>query len=141
MEDMLNVAMPFLIGLFLIGLGGFFLWNERRMKQICTSQVSGVVADEGHYVRYKNGKRKEGYKPTFSYSVEGVEYTKQKDSYSSTRKVSTGQSVTVFYDPAKPNRFYVLELGSVKGSIIVWIPCALGVLFILVGFIIRHFAD
>ena len=133
MEDIVNAAMPFVIGLFLIGLGGFFLWNEKRMKQICTAQTTGVIVDEGHRVSYRNGKRKEGYSPTVAYSVEGVEYTQKKNSGRSTRMVSKGQSVTVFYDPTKPKRFYILELGSVKGSPIVWVPCALGVLFIFVG--------
>ena len=141
MEDMINAAMPFLIGLFLIGIGGFFLWHERRLRTLCTSQSSGLVVDEGYSVKYKNGHKKVGYKPTFSYSADGVEYVKQKDSYSSTRKVSTGQSVTVFYDPANPNRFYILELGSIKGSPIVWVPCALGVLFMLAGSVLRFFFE
>ena len=141
MEDMINAAMPFLIGLFLIGISGFFLWNERRLRTLCTSQSSGTVVDEGYSVKYKNGHKKVGYKPTFSYSADGVEYVRQVTVSSSARKVSTGQNVTVFYDPMKPQRFYVLELGSIKGSPIVWVPCALGVLFILAGSVLRFFFE
>ena len=139
MEDIVNAAMPFLIGLVLIGVGGFFVWREKRLKTLCTSQVSGVVADEGHSVKYRKGRRKEGYQPTFSYSVEGVEYTKKTAMSYSTCKVFTGQKVTVFYDPSKPQRYYVLELGSIIGNPVVWVPVALGVISMLVGFATRFF--
>ena len=139
MEARVDVMMPFLVGFLCIGVGVFFWWSDKRLEKLCTSQVVGVVVDEGHSIQYRNGKRKEGYRPTVAYSVEGVEYTKKANTGHSVQRVSTGQSVTVFYDPSKPQRYYILEARGVE-PLIVWLPVALGVVFILVGFLL-HTAD
>ena len=135
MKDMLNAAMPFLLGVVLIGGGASFWLYEQRLRRICTVQTEGVVVDAGHSVRYKNGKRKEGYQPTFSYSVDGVEHTKRTSTVHRSRTFSEGQSVTVFYDPAKPQRYYVLEEGRIIALVVV--PIILGVIVTGIGVLTR----
>ena len=104
--------MAFLFGLIFAGPGIFLLWNDKKKEKECTAKVAGVVKDVGHSVQYKNGRVKTSYRPTFSYSVGGVEYTKQSNTTSRAAKFSEGQQVNVFYDPSKPQRFYVAEEGK-----------------------------
>ena len=99
----------FLFGLLFGGLGMFLWWNDKKKRKECTAEVAGVVKDVGKSVSYKKGKVKNSFRPTFAYSVEGVEYVKQTNTTSGKNHFSEGQKVTVFYDPSKPQRFYVLE--------------------------------
>ena len=137
MENMVNTLIPFVVGLFFVGLGGFFWWRGKKLRQECTAQTAGVVSDVGHTVTYKKGKRRNQYRTTFTYSVDDVEYVKQSSTTTSTQKFSEGQNVTVFYDPNKPQRYYVLEEGRAVALILVAI--IMGVLFILAGIFSRHF--
>ena len=122
----------FLLGLLFMVLGGYLWWHGKELKRLCTEQTRGVVVDEG---RSRDFKRKnETYIPKVSYSVLGVEYTKQKGT-GNTRKVSMGQSVTVFYDPANPQRSYVVELGT--RSVALWAVIPAGVVCILLGLLFR----
>ena len=132
MEDLIIMErIFFLLGLPCLVLGGLCWRHGKRQKRLCTEQTPGVVVDEGR----SRAKRKTVYLPKYSYSVLGVEYTKQKSSYNE-RKVSTGQSVTVFYDPSDPQNSYVLELGA--GHIgAVWALSAVGVVCILFGLLFR----
>ena len=66
----------FWVGLLFVGIGDFFWWSDKTLKQECTAQTAGVVIDEGHYEESEDGRRESRYRPTFTYSVEGVEYTK-----------------------------------------------------------------
>ena len=129
-DKLVNFILFIMVGLVLVGIGGFFWWHDKNLRQECTAQTAGVVIDEGHSIKNKNGRRADKYRPTFAYSVEGVEYTKQTNTEHGARRFSEGQSVTVFYDPSKPQRYYILEEGG-PGSL-VWIPVILGVLFLLV---------
>ena len=102
----------FLFGLVFAGLGAFLLWIDKKKRKECTAEVVGVVKDVGKSTTFKKGRVRNSYRPTFAYSVEGVEYVKQSNTKSGTSKFSEGQNVTVFYDPSKPQRFYVLEEGK-----------------------------
>jgi len=113
-----------LFGLIFAGIGGFLLWRQKKLKQVCTAQVSGTVKDITESISYSTGKgkrtgrRRVSYRPIFTYSVEGVEYVQQSIIGSSRPKFNVGQSVTVFYDPSSPKRYYVLEEGQSK---VLWI--------------------
>ena len=74
---LVNFILFIMVGLVLVGIGGFFWWHDKNLRQECTAQTAGVVIDEGHSIKNKNGRRADKYRPTFAYSVEGVEYTKQ----------------------------------------------------------------
>ena len=74
---MMETLMPFLVGSVGVGIGAFFWWRTQKLRKECTAQTAGVVIDKDHYKKRNNGKREDRYRPTFTYSVEGVEYTKQ----------------------------------------------------------------
>ena len=131
-KAIITMRIVFSAGLFLMALGGFLWWHGKRLKMRCTEQTPGVVVDEGRSRRIS--QKNEIYLPKYSYSVLGVEYTKQKGT-GNTRKVSTGQSVTVFYDPANPQRSYVVELGT--RSVALWAVIPAGVVCILLGLLFR----
>ena len=132
MESMTNMIMGSALGLLFVAVGGLFLWHYKRLQKLCTGQTTGVVADEGLSTQYKNGKKRTSYRPTFAYSVEGVNYTKQSNSTSGTQKFSDGQSITVFYDPSKPQRYYILEQGG-PGALLTWLPIILGAICALLA--------
>ena len=104
----MNALLPLLAGVIFVGVGVFSWWRDKRVKRLCTSVVGGVVEDEGHtVVKHRREKPKEGYRPTFSYLVEGVKYTTQPKMMYETREFLKGQKATIFYDPFKPSRSYV----------------------------------
>ena len=122
-----------LFGLIFAGIGWFLLWRQKKLKQVCTAQVSGTVKDVTESISHSTGKgkrtgrRRVSYRPIFTYSVEGVEYVQQSIIGSSRPKFNVGQSVTVFYDPSSPKRFYVLEEGK---------STVAGICFVAVGVVI-----
>jgi len=123
----------FLVGLLIAGIGVFIWMNKNKMKKECTAQVSGVVSNVDHTTSIKTGKKgtqvRNKYRATFKYSVNGVEYVKQSNNTTGRPKLYEGQSVTVYHDPAKPERYYVLEEGTqVMGPVLF---VAFGVVFML----------
>ena len=137
MEDLMLLERgAFLLGLFFMVLSGLCWRHGKRLKRLCTEQTHGVVVDEGRSRSAKGAK--DLYLPKYSYSVLGVEHTKQESS-SSVRKVSTGQNVTVFYDPSNPQRAYVLEIGAETGRVAL-VMAAIGVVLILLGLLFRFVA-
>ena len=124
----------FLSGLAFAGGGVLFWWFEKRKRDVCTAKVDGVVKSIGHSVSYKNGRGRDRYRTTFAYSVEGADYVKESNTTTGRAQFSEGQTVTVFYDPSKPQRFYVSEEGR-----IIAIPAILvgfGVAIMLLGFFV-----
>ena len=65
--------------------------------------------------------------------MEGVEYVKRSINARSTSKFSEGDGITIFYDPADPQRYYVLEEADSTIVIIALLMIAFGVAFILIG--------
>jgi len=117
-----------LVGLVFAGIGGFLLWRDKRLEKACTAQVSGTVKDVSQSTSYsKKGGRRTSYRPIFTYSVGGVEYVQQSHVSSARPKFDVGESVTVFYDPSSPKRFYVLEEGK---------STVAGICFVAVGVVI-----
>ena len=130
-----------LVGLVFAGVGGFLLWRDKKLEKVCTAQVSGTVKDITESISYSTGKgkragrRKISYRPIFTYSVEGVEYVQQSFTGSSRPKFTVGQSVTVFYDPSSPERYYVAEEG--ESCALGWAWVTTGVTLIIVVLVLR----
>ena len=101
----------FLVGLALVGAGVLFWWFGKKKRKECTGKVEGVVKKVDNTVTYKKGKVRNESRSTFAYSVDGVDYVKQSSTTTVIARFSEGQTVTVFYDPSKPQRFYVSEEG------------------------------
>ena len=53
MEAMLENIMPYLLGVLFAGLGGFFWWRDKKLRQECTAQTTGVVSDVEKTVSFK----------------------------------------------------------------------------------------
>ena len=115
-----NYVLASVIVLVVTGALCYMLWNHAELKRSCTEQVPGIV---------KSIERESGdhYRAIFAYSVKGVEYVVRSPISSNSLKFSQGDSVTVFYDPANPQRYYVLEE---EGMIMVF---AIALLVIIAG--------
>jgi len=106
------VGLAFIVGsIFLILRQYFFL------KKRCTAQVGGNILymgrNENHYD--DDSPTTVSYSVKYRYYVDGVEYSKKrkvsKRTYKSMGPSSTSNfDITVFYDPSKPKRHYVLEI-------------------------------
>ena len=112
-----------LAGLFMMGWGFYIWWSQQR----CIEQTTGVVKTVDHEVK----DLEDNYRALFAYSVEGVEYVRSSSHVYSKPKFSAGDSVTIFYDPSKPQRFYVLEEGK-QTSKAVFFLVGFGVVILLI---------
>ena len=114
-EDQIPVMMFLLPGMLLVLVSCLCWWWSSKQRKRCTSQTNGVVSDIKHTVSHKKGSQHHRYRPTFTYSVGGVEFTRRSNITTMSPKFSVGQAVTVFHDPFKPQRYYVLEQGKAIG--------------------------
>ncbi|MCL2504204.1 MAG: DUF3592 domain-containing protein [Coriobacteriia bacterium] len=101
-----------LLGLAFVGLGVFRLLKRYMLKKRCTTQMAGTVTStDVTRERRDDSWGTNSHSVTFEYSAQGTEYVRKfhvsGHQYS---KMSKGQSATVFYDPSKPKRCYVLEI-------------------------------
>ena len=140
MSKMLRKALFFLFGLAVAGGGCFLWWSDADLKRACTVQVAGTVKSVEHEVKYNSrSKRNENeYRTTFAYSLEGVEYVDRSLFITSSPSFSEGDGVTILYDPADPQRFYVSE--EADGTMVRLSLCiiAFGVVFMLIAFFASH---
>ena len=144
-----------------LGFTGFVLvsvwqYNKQKVEQQqaefrnkCTAQVIGTVRGNhivkgpynsthssssyrGYRTGQRTGQRTDFYYPIFMYSVRSVEYIWQSTiGTPNVPKYAAGQSVTVFYDPSDPKRYYVLgEESPIKPPISI---IAVAVIFALIG--------
>ena len=132
----------FLVGAGLVWWGWTILQNARASADwpIVEGRITRSLVD--HSTDAEGG---DSYSPevTFVYVADGRSYEGRtikfgENSYSSERKAQEilshypmGQTVTVFYDPAHPDKA-VLEPGVSGGSYIV---LSIGVLFVLIAFV------
>jgi Protein of unknown function (DUF3592). len=109
MQHYLPYMLSFLAGVFFVAVGCGVWWFEKKKKRLCTAGVTGVVKSIIVTSYMKKGKMRTRYTPTFAYSVEGVDYVQQSSKSSGKSKYSEGQEIPIFYDPAKPDRYYIPE--------------------------------
>lgn len=123
-------AITFFIGFVFvciaIGMGS----SMARKKKRCTAVTIGKVADYRLLTHSdSDGTYSRSWHPVFSYFVNGNEYKKTSAFGRSKKKFRQCESVTVYYDPAKPKYFYVQEEDN---SIFVKIFGAVGALLLLI---------
>jgi len=131
MEGLAIKAIFVLLGLVFVGIGCFLLWRYKKLEKECTAQVGGIVSDYHHSVSFSKKKKRSSYYPIFKYSVGSIEYVKQSSFGTGSPKFGVGESVTVFYDPSNPKRYYVLEEGKPTVTAIIFI--VIGVVFAVVA--------
>lgn len=106
-EFMVLMTLTALI-LFLAGL--YVLISPFYGKLTCTSEtIAEVVYLSRHINDFKSGN--ETYAPTFSYNVNGEQITVQHNVYLSQNPYEIGDTLTIFYNPNKPEIFYI---GGIK---------------------------
>ena len=103
-----------LVGSVLI-VGGIFHMLRRFifLKSRCTAQVGGDVLEMERNERQRSvDSRSTGtYYMKYQYFVDGVEFVKKRMiSKRQYKAIGKHDYYTVFYDPSKPKRHYVLEL-------------------------------
>lgn len=107
-----------LAGLVIILLGFFFYKRHRDLVRNCTMQTTGEVIrmerqEEVHTETDNDGHTRRRtsvtYHPVFQYTAGDRNIEKRSSAGSSHPQFNEGQSVTVMYDSANPERYYVVE--------------------------------
>jgi len=132
-EDFGNMIAGLSIGLIMAGSGALWLWRGNKLKRACSAQVEGTVSHLEKRVSSSKGKQRTRYYPEFTYSVKGVEYIKHSSWGGGPEKFSVGQRVTIFYDPADPQRYYVK--GESDGIAIQVMLIGFGVFFMTIALV------
>ena len=100
------------IGLALVVIGALRLLHRYYMKRRCASQVAGTILGVDITEKLNDDSPSS---PTFyvkyKYLADGAEYAKKRMiSKGQYRAIGKHDDFTVFYDPSKPKRHYVLEI-------------------------------
>jgi Protein of unknown function (DUF3592). len=109
MESYTQFLVPFLFGFLFVAVGCGLWWSGKRKKRRCTAEVTGVVKSN---VPDRGSKGGTVYAPTYAYTVKGVDYVHKSNFSSKKCRFSVGQEITILYDPANPDRYYVPEEGT-----------------------------
>jgi len=100
-----------LIGLALVAIGIFRLLHRYYLKRRCTSQVAVYLLDIHISERDEDSNSSPTITAKYEYWVDGDEYIKKRIiSKGQYRALGKDDDLTVFYDPSKPKRHYVLEI-------------------------------
>lgn len=113
MSDTLMFVITFsgfcgLIGIIFALIGIVMLKNEKKLKRDCTSTTFGKVVDLArHVTSNSDGFYSSVWHPVFEYSVGELKYVKESMHGSSKSKYAIGQEVEVYYNPEKPDEYYI----------------------------------
>lgn len=106
------VLIAVMIVFFIVGVvfvcSGLWLKNyDKGMKDRCTESVQAVVADyKSSSSSHNDGTYSMSYFPVFSYTFDGVEYTKQSNYGSGEPKYSKGDVVEIKVNPNDATEFF-----------------------------------
>ena len=110
---------PVLICVIFAALGVIFLLmginmnaKNKELAENCTEEVQGVVSDfyvSGQYYRNSDDEMVDErlYHPIFEYEVNNEKYRQQSPTGKSKKRFAAGESITVMYNPANPDEYYV----------------------------------
>jgi len=108
------------------------------LKKHSTTQVGGSITEMGRSENQRDDDSPTtvSYSMKYQYSVDGVEYSKSrslsKRTYSTLSHDPNAESdITIFYDPSKPKRHYILEI---KYRIILRLALIATVTFLILGY-------
>jgi len=103
-----------LIGLALVLIGVFqILRRYVFLKSHCKARVAGKTLDVERTERQRDvdSYKRVSYYVNYHYFVDGVEYARRRMiSKRQLKAIGKHDDFTVFYDPLKPKRHYVLEI-------------------------------
>ena len=124
------------IGLSLVIVGIGFLCVSRKSKKNLknhTAQTTGVVSDEK--ISYDEDGSPQFYYFSFTYTVEGQEYTTKKIQWVKPNRPQVGDTVSISYNPAKPSDGNATdnEIEPSKSVLIVgWVLIIIGIILIFI---------
>ncbi len=138
------IVVDLIMGLIFIG-GLLSIIRNSRKKGRCAAQTYARVVDFTVSDDYDSDGQKEGtsYHPIIEFSYGSgydqqgqlINYVVRKPagySVSSKRKVKLGSNVKVFYNPARPDEFYVKEHSSTGGFLLMFFS-ALTAIVVTIG--------
>lgn len=101
----------------------------------CREEVEAVV-DE--LIPNSDGDTGPSFYPVFTYRYEGVDYRRKSNLASSSRKFKVGESVKLFVDPDKPERFYCPRETATKVITILLFTASSALIMVLFWFVDKH---
>ena len=120
----------FIVGVVFVCSGLWFKNYDKGMKDRCTESVQAVVTDyKSSSSRHNDGTYSISYFPVFSYTFDGVEYTKQSNYGSGEPKYSKGDVVGIRVNPNDATEFFN---PSDRSDIIYNVLMGIGLSFILI---------
>jgi hypothetical protein len=122
------------IPFFIIGL--YILIRGAKLRKTCTARTNGTLDRYEETVRYnKDGndriKRDVSHWPYFRYTANGTEHILKSTTGGNPAKMPVGTSVTVLFNPQKPESFYVE--GHDKDSLFGGLFMAIGAFTFIAG--------
>lgn len=105
---LIAVMVVFLIvGVVFVCSGFWFKNYDKGMKERCTESVQAIVDDyKSSSSRHNDGTYSMSYFPVFSYTFDGMEYTKQSNYGSGEPKYSKGDVVEIRVNPNDATEFF-----------------------------------
>jgi len=115
-------------------IGVMQLRKQNELKKKCSVRAEGTIID----AYYKGGRKSRRPFIKFNYSADGAEYVQdvQVGMFNSF-SMKQGKSVSVFYDPSDPNRFYFPENSMYANTLIMWFGYSAILMFIAVILIVK----
>ena len=102
---------------------------NKRKNARCSAQTQGTLQE---IRKWKNSKGHNRHTYIYSYNVNGIEY-KMKSTILSSEIKRTGDSCTIWYDPAKPKKAQPFHYESSKVYTIILV---IGIVMVLAGFVL-----
>lgn len=112
------------VGIIFFIIGFFMYRNQKNKEGKCTAATTGKVVDLERGTRDASELGEvPKYYPVFEYSIGGQVYRKVSGIGFNKPKLNVGQSVTIYYDPERPEKYYAQEykFGKNVGSIFLWV--------------------
>jgi len=118
--------------------------SNKHLIEVCTGETVGTITDyhlTNYYEEDNYGDKIERtrYYPIFEYEINGETYSKQYEMGEDSKRFKIGEKITVMYDPANLDEYYVLEdmntEGYRAGIYVGIVMIVLGVLFLVMNFV------
>ncbi len=115
----------FMFSVIFIGIGSFVTWNNYNLVSQW-EKTTGIVVD--NVIDSDNGGESITYAPILQYKCNGLEMTKQSNSYYSS-KYDIWTKINIYCNPAKPDRFIIDSFMEIYWWIFFLIPGFIALIF------------
>lgn len=98
----INVIVPIIVSVAFLGCAVFLSIGKIGFKMKCTYKVNAIVSE----VKQFTDEGSTTYKPVYTYTYNGYEYTAEADSYTS-KKINADDTAELYIDPDEPATYYI----------------------------------